>query len=131
MPISSRLSRKLLRTQKHFKKAFKVNLLSLITFTPIYFPVPFLRGISLPSFLPSFLPLPPKVINDVESKTLAAASSKGLKLGAGQNMEAAAAVGKALGDIAKVPTNILFETSAVVAQCALSCSARREVGLCY
>ena len=126
MPISSRLSRKLLRTQKHFKKAFKVNLLSLITFTPIYFPVLFIFGT-----LPAFLALIPKVINDVESKTLAAASSKGLKLGAGQNMEAAAAVGKALGDIAKVPKNILFETSAVVAQCALSCSARREVGLCY
>jgi hypothetical protein len=63
---------------------------------------------SSPSFSPCSFRWPLKVINDVESKTLAAASSKGLKLGAGQNMEAATAVGKALGDIAKVPTLFSF-----------------------
>jgi len=43
-----------------------------------------------------------QIINDVEHKTLAAGSTKALKLGNGGNIEAATAAGKALGEAAKV-----------------------------
>jgi len=42
-----------------------------------------------------------QIINDVEHKTLAAGSTKALKLGNGGNIEAATAAGKALGEAAK------------------------------
>lgn len=44
-----------------------------------------------------------KVINDLEHSTIVSASTQSLKIEKGNDKEAADAVGKALGELAKVP----------------------------